>query len=235
MVNSPELTAFPADWEGLSRLEDQDSLGLIWDSWIGRPERPKKRPRERKYKILGEVRDVDGILWAIREYRETRHGFSLCLGNRMARCGQCDGGLPRLIATEALRDFWEANKVKSHGFLYDLPAGRTTLKRMRKKLGFNHREATEEFWIQRLEDLTLLPASEFAVKHGVKKVLAFDRRTRMVGRRARQIGWWRTAKVQKILLSGLTLAETGRKLGVGTSQAWRLKRQALAELEKMAA
>jgi ppGpp synthetase/RelA/SpoT-type nucleotidyltranferase len=56
MVNSPELTAFPADWEGLSRLEDQGSLGLMWDSWIGRPETAKKRPSERKYKILGEVR-----------------------------------------------------------------------------------------------------------------------------------------------------------------------------------
>ena len=37
----------------------------------------------------------------------------------------------RLIATQALQDFWIANRTRGHGFLFVLPAGRTTRKRLR--------------------------------------------------------------------------------------------------------
>jgi hypothetical protein len=54
---------------------------------------------------------------------------------------------------------------------------------------------------------------------------------KMVGRRARKTGWWRKAKVRKVLLSGLTLIETGRKLGISISHASRLRDRARLELQ----
>jgi len=57
------------------------------------------------FPICGEVKDVDGTLWDVRHVRNTRHGFDLCLGTPANDHGAFRGGLPRLIATEGLRDF----------------------------------------------------------------------------------------------------------------------------------
>jgi hypothetical protein len=82
------------------------------------------------------------------------------------------GGLPRLIPTRELRDFWHTNRARLNGFIYDLPAGRTTLKRARQRLGFNSRDDISEFWTERIEDLELLSAHEFAATYGVCRVIA---------------------------------------------------------------
>jgi hypothetical protein len=191
--------------------------------------RAKLRAKGRKYSIAGQVRDVDGDLWDIRDVRDTKHGFDLYFGIPANNHGAYHGGLPRLIVTKALRDFWQANRTKGHGFLFDLPAGRTTLKRARKRLGFHYLDDLTEFWTDRIEDLESLPAREFAAKHGVELDVAFDRRLRMVGKRARAIGWWRKPKIRKILLSGLSLSQVGLKLDISISQAKRLRDQAKQE------
>ena len=144
------------------------------------------------------------------------------------------GGPAALIATKPLWDFWEANQLKSHGFLFDLPAGRTTLKRLRRRLGFNFRDDRTDFWTDRIEDLDVLRPSQFAVT-GMALAERRSRRLaekRLSGRRAyRKIGWWRKAKFRRILLSGLTLIETGRKLGIGTTHAKRLRDRATLEYQ----
>ena len=183
-----------------------------------------------KYPILGQVTDVNRELWHVRDVRTTKYGFDLLLGTPAKHHGTVRGGLPRLIATTALRDFWETNRALGRGLLYDLPAGRTTLKRARRRLGFNYLDDVTEFWTDRIDDLATLPVREFAVRHGVDPAVAIERRFRMVGRRARQIGWWRDPAVRGILVSDLTLSETGRKLGISISQAKRLRDQAKQEL-----
>lgn len=185
--------------------------------------RPKPRVWQLKYPVVGEVIDVNGDWWDVRDVRSTRHGFDLCFGNPANERGVFDSGLPRLIATKPLWDFWEANQTKSNGFLYDLPAGRTTLKRLRKRLGFNFNEDRREFFMDRIEDLDSLRSSEFAVKHAVETHVASGWRRRIIGLRTRKSGWWRKAKVRRILLSNLTLREAGRKLGIGISHAKRLR------------
>lgn len=182
-----------------------------------------------KFPIVGQVKDVDGTLWDVRDVRNTNHGFDLLFGTPAHNHGSYRGGLPRLIATSALLDFWDANRTKGHGFLFDLPAGRTTLKRVRRRLGFNQRHDVIEFWTDRIEDLASLPMSEFAARHGVGLSLAFDWRQKMVGKRARPIGWWRNPEVCGILLSGLTLTKIGRRLNISISQAKRLRDQAKQE------
>jgi hypothetical protein len=182
--------------------------------------------KSRKYPIFGQVTDVDGDVWDVRDARGTKHGFELYFGSPANDHGAYSGGLPRLIATRALWEFWDANRVKSHGFLFDLPAGRTTLKRVRRRFGFNFDQDWEEFWEDRLEDLALLTPRKFAAKHGVTVENAFDRRTKMLGTRARPIGWWRKPEIVAVLLSGLYLREMGEKLDISSSQAFRLRRQA---------
>jgi hypothetical protein len=188
-------------------------------------------PKRLMFPICGEVKDVDGVWWDVRDVRDTRHGFDLCFGTPANDHGAFRGGLPRLIATEALRDFWEANSIKGHGFLYDLPAGRTTLKRVRGRLGFNQRDDTREFFADRAEDLESLSVREFAARYGIAQAVAYDWRRRIVGRRARPGGWWRKAKFLRILHADLTLIETGRRLGIGTSHAKRLRDRARLEAQ----
>jgi len=183
------------------------------------------------FPIVGEVIDVNGDWWDVRNLRDTKHGFDLCFGSPASDHGVFSSGPPRLIATKPLWDFWDANRTKSHGFLFDLPAGRTTLKRLRRRLGFNYHDDTWDFWTNRIEDLASLRPSEFAAKHEVARDAASDWRMKMVGRRARKTGWWRKAKVRKVLLSGLTLIETGRKLGISISHASRLRDRARLELQ----
>ena len=85
----------------------------------------------RKFPISGQEKDVDGICWDVCGVRITKHGFDLCFGIPAEDHGAYKGGTMRLIATQALQDFRIANRTRGHGFLFDLPAGRTTHKRLR--------------------------------------------------------------------------------------------------------
>ena len=188
-----------------------------------------QRKHRGKTPIFGQVKDVNGDLWDIFEARNTKHGFELYFGHPANDHGAYWGGLPPLIATEALRDFWDANRTVGHGFLFDLPAGRTTLKRVRRRLGFNFLNDATDFWTGRIEDLASLPTREFAIRHGVDVHVTREWRLKIVGKRAREFGWWRTPSICEILLSRLTLSQVGRKLGIGTSHAKRLRDRAKQE------
>jgi hypothetical protein len=182
-----------------------------------------------KYPVCGQVTDVDGVLWDVRDVRITKHGFDLCFGSPDNTHGGFRGGPLRLITTKALRDFWWENRTKGHGFLFDLPGGRTTLKRARQRLRFNQRHDVWDFWTERNEDLAALPPRVFAAKHGVDPDRAFEWRRKVVGTRARTIGWWRAPEVLKILRAGTTLSYAGQQLGIGTSHVFRLRRRAQQE------
>ena len=178
--------------------------------------------------ILGHVRDVEGSVWDVRDIRDTKHGFDLLFGSPQRR-GIYRGGLPRLIATRDLVKFWEANKTRRDGTLFDLPAGRTTLKRLRSHLGFNNLEDLAQFWQERIEDLRELSAREFAAKHNVDIDVVFDTRNKLLGNRARVPGWWRKPRPLKILRSGITLREIGERLDISISHAKRLRDRALGQ------
>ncbi len=181
---------------------------------------------KRKYPILGEVRDVEGSLWYVRDVRTTKHGFDLLWGSPVTRLRNYSGGLPRLIATQPLVDYWEANCTRHDGVLFDLPAGRTTLKRLRSRLRFNYHLDVAEFWKERIEDLDKLSAREFARRHNVELIAVFENRRKLLGRRARMMNWWQTPQPLEILRSSITLREMGEKLSISISQAHRLRRRA---------
>ncbi|MGD0498433.1 MAG: hypothetical protein ABSC23_08350 [Bryobacteraceae bacterium] len=177
-------------------------------------------------KIIGHVRDVEGGLWDVRQIRDTKHGFDLLFGSPAPRLGSYRGGLPRLIATRPLIDFWDANRTKHDGVLYDLPAGRTTLKRVRHRLGFHYLHDLSKFWKERIEDLKTLSAREFAMRHGVGVLVVRETRTRLLGRRARKLNWWRKPRPLKILRSNISLNAMGKKLRISITHAKRLRDRA---------
>ena len=181
---------------------------------------------KRKASALGQVRDVEGGLWEVREIRDTKYGFDLLFGAKLPIPGSYQGGRPHLIATQPLVDFWEANCRNHDGVIMDLPAGRTTLKRMRRRLGFNYFDDMSEFWHERIEDLNTLGAREFATRHNVPVEVAFDARRRLLGIVARDPDWWHKARPLKILRSKIPLREVGEKLGISISHAKRLRDRA---------
>jgi EamA-like transporter family len=138
---------------------------------------------KRKATILGQVRDVEDGLWDVRDLRDTKYGFDLLFGSPVHRLGSYRGGLPRLIATRSLKDFWEVNRTKRDGVIFDLPAGRTTLKRVRRRLGFHSLRDLSKFWKKRIEDLETLSAMEailYLIVAG--SILAFTAYTWLLGR-----------------------------------------------------
>lgn len=176
------------------------------------------------YPICGQVFDVDGTLWDVRDVRTTKHGFDLCFGTPADDHGAYRGGLPRLIATAPLRKYWEDTRTNGDAVIFDLPAGRTTLKRVRRRLGFNFVLDRRQLWATRAEDLAILPIREFAQKHRVMKDVAFAWRRRLTGNQpSRETGWWRKPRYLKILLADTLLKDAARKLGISTSHTHRLR------------
>jgi hypothetical protein len=213
---------------------------FVFQSWQGHPReiRPLRgkgscTPEARlKFPKRGEIGDIDGILWDVRDIRPTKHGFDIYYGTpAFHSCGSLSRK-PRLIATSHLVEFWDANCTRGHGFLFDLPAGRTTLKRLRARLGFNFHDDTDAFWKDRIDDLRSLSGKEFAARHGVSRDLAVDWRCRFFGSTRRTSGWWRKPKVMAALLSGQTLCKIGRKLGISVSQVFRLRARARQESQE---
>jgi hypothetical protein len=190
----------------------------------------KKLLAQRERSILFQVEDVEGGTWGVKQVRETKHGFDLLFGVPVDH-GSYRGGLARIIATKELTDFWDANRTRHDGFLFDLPAGRSTLKRVRRRLQFNFRNDWSEFWMDRLEDLKTMPPRDFAAKHDLEPNVVFEMRFKLLGKRARDLGWWRDPLIVETLLSGVTLREIGEKLDIGTTHAKRLRDRARLEFQ----
>src|SRR3974377_1173287 len=120
----------------------------------------------RNIPILFQVDDAFSCRWDVCEVRNTRHGFDLLFGRPVPRGHYDVGGPLRLILTKPLVDFWDANRIKLN-VVYDLPAGRPTLKRARRSSGFHWGRDNVGFWLARLDDLQWLSTEEFALRHKV--------------------------------------------------------------------
>ena len=178
------------------------------------------------------IKDALGLQWDINEARATKYGFDLYYGKKKDRTGYDVGGPNRLIYTNELKAFWEKYAIRTDGTIFDLPAGRTTLKRARLALGFNWDKDSEKFWRKHKNDLKTLTPREFEKKHkhrGINGERMSFWRLRIVGARARPSGWWKEPEVLKLLLSeekslNQVRAELTEK--ISTSQAFRLRQQA---------
>jgi hypothetical protein len=183
---------------------------------------------------LVTIKDALGAEWDVHEARSTKYGFDVLYGRRKNPGPYDVGGPCRLIYTNDLKAFWEKYSLRLDGTIFDLPAGRTTLKRARLALGFNWFEDSNKFWRKHESDLMVLRPRDFEEKYKGQEIRA-DRmrfwRRRICGAWARPLGWWREPEVLKLLLSERTLVAVGAELQIGTSQASRLRRQAKRAFE----
>lgn len=178
------------------------------------------------------IKDALGLEWDINEARVTKYGFDLYYGKRKDRTGYDVGGPNRLIYTSELKAFWQNCALRHDGTIFDLPAGRTTLKRARLALGFNWDSDSQKFWRKHKHDLITLTPREFEQKHK-RHAITGDRmscwRLKIVGAKARPLGWWEEPEVLKLLLSeekSLNQVRAELKEKISTSQVFRLRRQA---------
>jgi hypothetical protein len=181
--------------------------------------------------------DVDGSLWDVREARATSHGFDLLFGlpANSHLHGKVLGGPARLIATPALVAYWEINRF-NEGATFDLPAGRTTMIRLRKRLRFNFFKDRRKFWEKRAGDLQILPTSEFAERHNVTKVMTNGWRLQLLGRTARPLDWWHHPEALAVLCNtSLKFREVASALSISITHSHRLRILALAfDVQKLA-
>ena len=192
-----------------------------------RPSRPPKSAKKCKYPVLGQVQDAHNELWDVRDIRPTRHNFDLLYGSPVYRLANDSSGQPRLIVTKELAAYWEANRTKHDGVLFDLPAGRTTLKRARTRMDFHYYRDVKKYWSKYLRDLETVPAREVAARHNVDICVVYDNGgANCSAQGARPLDWWRTPETLAILRSNITLREIGEKLGIGTTHAKRLRDRA---------
>lgn len=181
----------------------------------------KSNKPKRELPVLFTVNDYKGTLCFITQTRPTNHGFDVLYGypeNKIFGYGP-----QRLISTRELVDFWEKYRTSTEFLTYDLPVGRTTIKRARKRLGFNFRVDTSKFWMDRLEELKTLPVRDFAAKHGVSPGIVFDTRRKLLGKVSRDSFWWNKPAILAYLRSGASLDQIAAKLGVKHTQACRLR------------
>ncbi len=135
-------------------------------------------------------------------------------------------GPARLIDTPALVHFWQTHRTEI-GYVYDLPAGRSTIKRARQRLKFNLPEDRRKLWKKRATDLKTLPTNDFAERYSVSKNVATDWRYHMFGRSTRPDDWWQHPQALALLLNkDLKLREIAQTLKIGISHAYRLRARA---------
>ena len=180
----------------------------------------------RKATIIGTSRDFEGFVWDVRESRPTNHGFDLLLGwpflGAEPQRGKGFGG-PRIIPTRELQAYWDGNQLARDGAIYDLPAGRTALKRVRALFGFNLYLANESWWLDRLSDLADMSGADFSRKHNVCESEVSIAHKSFFGSRQRPNGWYREPSTKSLLVSGLPHAYVADQLSISMGASARLR------------
>jgi hypothetical protein len=191
-----------------------------------------KKKRRFHYSKVVTIKDALGLHWHVNEARQTKYGFDVLYGKKRDADPHDTSGPNRLIYTNELKTFWDTYSLRHDGTIYDLPAGRTTLKRARVALGFNWHRDSVKFWQKHKADLKGLKPREFEEEYKEQK-LTGDRmsawRLRLLGARARPLGWWRKPEILNLLLSekkSLNQVRAELEARISTSQVFRLRMQA---------
>ena len=180
----------------------------------------------RRILASGQVYDVDGSIWDVREARATKHGFDFLYGHP-AMQPLSPRRRSRYIVTPALVAYWQANRTNRKA-IYALPVGRSTVQIIRRHLGFNFIRDRRALWQTRAADLKKMRMRKFAERHAVSPGKAYRWRQLIVGRVRRSRNWWRDPEALQVLRSNITLREMSETFGISISQVCRVRRCALA-------
>ncbi len=192
---------------------------------------PKRLPRHKAPPAYPQIRDIDDLLWNIREIRPTKHGFDLYFGypaKVLLRKQRGPVGKFRLIVTRELVSYWEAH-YSDEAAIYDIPASRRIINRISRRVCFNieleHRRS-----IRRRRTIPPEPPSvrEFARRYEVSLEDAEEWHMFLLHPTPRPHQWWRDPAPMAVLLSTDSLAETAATLGISSTYASRLRNRVRA-------
>ncbi len=176
-------------------------------------------------KSLGVAEDIFGDLWDVRQVLDTKHGFAMRRGLPQGmRTGLPDrAGPARVILTPDLAAFLEAHRAPRDPLKWDLPLGRSQIKKLRSILGHHGKDDAQSWWMDRLEDLSSLTHAAFAAKHGRDLKAVQNASVRYLGLRDRASGWWRFDPARSVLLSGKPIAWIAEQLGCSAQAAAKFR------------
>jgi hypothetical protein len=125
--------------------------------------------------IIGQVEDVFGAAWDVREARPTPHGFAVLLGWPLSAPRGQGGGGPRVIPTAHLADYLCAHRQRPARVA--LPIGRTAVKRLRKLLDHDWLLDNDQWWHDHSAELLASTLAEFCARHDRSQGAASQWRT----------------------------------------------------------
>jgi hypothetical protein len=177
--------------------------------------------------LIGHTRDVFGQAWDVREERPTAHGFPLrfgwpCLDDGEPQRGKGYGG-PRLIPTRALYRYWWRLGMRRDGSIYDLPVGKTAIKRLRRMLGLNMYDLHRHWWMERIAELHDLSCTAFATKYELDLSTVSEARKEFFGTRIRPARWWELPEYTAMLTANLATGKIADELKIAPSSVRRLR------------
>ncbi len=176
----------------------------------------------RQASIIGQIEDIDGVLYDVRERRPTEYGWDICLGwpKGVVR-GKGGAGGPRVILTHNLVAYLDEQKAATSRI--NLPIGITAIKRLKRLLGFNWSQDRAKWWEDRSDDLASLTMAQFAERHGVSIGAVATARQAMFGNTLRPAGWWLENEILLMLIGELPRALVAERLDVSLGSVGRLR------------
>lgn len=120
--------------------------------------------------IIGQVIDVHGIEWDVRERRSTPHGWYVYIGWPKGEQRGRGGRGVATIPTQCLMEYIGNTRLKD----IDLPIGSQAIKRLRSEHGITW--DWDAWWQYRADDLKSMTLESFCQRHGCSIGAASQRR-----------------------------------------------------------
>ena len=179
--------------------------------------------------LYEQIIDVVGSVWNIRQSRPSKHGFPLLFGYPAFTPSyrRKPAGKYHLIATPALLKYWQ-NCPQKNEDIFDLPAGASTLARLRQSL--RRKFVSLQLAPQRQQgaQTSMRAIRDFAARFDVSLEEAQDWHFFLLDPLTRPVAWWKEPAALAVFRSPLTLREMAETLRISEAQAGRLKLRALA-------
>jgi hypothetical protein len=178
--------------------------------------------KRRRNIAIKKIHDHWDDRWSVFEIRPTDHGFQVFMGRPLQEGRPLNRvGGNRVILTTPLVEYLES--IRNERGTWDLPISRTTLKRLRRLLGFNLYDDLREWWEQHADELAETTETEFAARHGYSVATVSMANTALFGRRTREPGWWRQEPAATLLRGFEPRAYVAEQLGLSVGAVGRLR------------
>ena len=172
----------------------------------------------RKAQIIGQIVDVHGEMWDVRETRETTHGWRLYIGWPHSVERGRGGRGPGTVPTQPLIEYLSTTRAKD----VILPVSRGVITRLRAEHDINWDWSA--WWGERKGDLFALTLEAFCDKHGCSMGAASQRRTEMSGN-VQQQQKFTDQELAKVIDMSRQTADVAAELGCDYGRVWSKRKK----------